>query len=152
MKTIRLFGVALMTVLLSVSLSSCSKSDDDNGSTSASIEGTWYSTSQTWYSWDKGKDAPDYSDSYKITDKETFIITKSATGYKLIYRYKEKGSNKEAEDVMDLVQNAENDFNADNYIRIVFKNIKSNSMELECWDGYYSKNGTNEYGIVYLTK
>ena len=44
MKTIRLFGVALLTVLLSVGFSSCSKSDDDNGNgggggTSASIEG-----------------------------------------------------------------------------------------------------------------
>ena len=44
MKTIRLFGIALLTVLMSVAISSCSKSDDDNnggGGSSASIEGTW---------------------------------------------------------------------------------------------------------------
>ena len=41
MKTLRLFGIALLTVLMSVGSSSCSKSDDDNGGgeTSASIEG-----------------------------------------------------------------------------------------------------------------
>ena len=46
MKTIRLFGVALLTVLISVGFSACSSSsDDDNnggGKTSTSIEGTWY--------------------------------------------------------------------------------------------------------------
>lgn len=39
MKTIRLFGIAFLTVLMSVSFSSCSKSDDDNGGeTSASMK------------------------------------------------------------------------------------------------------------------
>ena len=47
MKTMRLFGVALLTVLMSVGISACGGSDDDvdnggGGSSSASIEGTWY--------------------------------------------------------------------------------------------------------------
>ena len=44
MKTLRFIGMALLTVLMSVAISSCSKSDDDNnggGGSSASIEGTW---------------------------------------------------------------------------------------------------------------
>ena len=52
MKTIRLFGIALLTVLMSVAISSCSKSDDDNnggGGSSASIEGTWYLKSEKWF-------------------------------------------------------------------------------------------------------
>ena len=43
MKAIRLIGVALLTVLMSVSFSSCSKSDDDNGGSSSNpLVGTWY--------------------------------------------------------------------------------------------------------------
>ena len=43
MKTLKIFGIALLTVLLSVSLSSCSKSDDDNGGNSykSLIIGKW---------------------------------------------------------------------------------------------------------------
>ena len=44
MKTLRFIGIALLTVLMSVAISSCSKSDDDNnggGGSSVSIEGTW---------------------------------------------------------------------------------------------------------------
>jgi hypothetical protein len=154
MKTLRLFGIALLTVLMSVAFSSCSKSDDDNnggGGSSASIEGTWYATSQTWYDWDNEKNAPDYSDSYNITDRETFIFTKTERGYRLRYIYKEKGDNKETESVYDLIQNSENDYKAGNN-RIVFKSIKSNSLELEWWDSYYGKNGTTEYGVINLTK
>ena len=53
-KTIRLFGIALLTVLMSVSFSACSSSDDDDnngsgGSSSASIEGTWYLKAEKWF-------------------------------------------------------------------------------------------------------
>ena len=154
MKTLRFIGIALLTVLMSVGFSACSSSDDDDnggGDASASIEGTWYTTSQTWYDWDNEKNAPDYSDSYNITDRETFIFTKTERGYRLRYIYKEKGDNKETESVYDLIQNSENDYKAGNN-RIVFKSIKSNSLELEWWDSYYGKNGTTEYGVINLTK
>lgn len=154
MKTLRFIGVALFTMLISVGFSSCSKSDDDNGGgdTSASIEGTWYSTSQTWYKWDKEKNAPNYSDSYTINEKEKFIFTKNGDGYKLRYIHPEKGSNgKTTETVLDLVPYGNNDYKAGNN-RIVFKSIKNNSSELEWWDGYYRNSGPSEYGIVNLTK
>ena len=43
MKTIRILGIALLTVLLNVTLLGCSKSDDDdnNNSPSTSIVGSW---------------------------------------------------------------------------------------------------------------
>ena len=156
MKTFRFIGVALLTVLMSVAISSCSKSDDDNnggGGSSASIEGTWYTTSQTWYDWDNEKNAPDYSDSYNITDTETYIFTKTEGGYQLRHKYIDPkwDKNKVEESVYDLFINKENDFKAGNN-RIVIKSVNGNSMELEWWDGYYSKNGTNEYGVVKLSK
>ena len=43
MKTIRFFGVALLSVLLSVSLSACSSSDDDENQSNPLI-GTWEMT------------------------------------------------------------------------------------------------------------
>ena len=42
MKTFKLIGVALLTVLMCVGFSSCSKSDDDNGGSSSNpLVGTW---------------------------------------------------------------------------------------------------------------
>ena len=155
MKTLRFIGVALFTVLMSVGFSSCSKSDDDDnggGDASASIEGTWFTTSQIWYRWDKEKNSPNYSDPYTIDETETFIFTKTERGYRMRYIYTEKGSNgKKAEDVDDLIPIGKNEYQAGNS-RIVFKSIKSNSLELEWWDSYYGKNGTTEYGVINLTK
>ena len=87
MKAIRLFGVALLTVLLSVSLSSCSKSDDDNGggSSSASIEGTWYLKAEKWYGWKNGQ--PDMSNETinkthgDYDDNRIWVIKKSGSNY-----------------------------------------------------------------------
>ena len=50
MKTFRFIGVALLTVLLSVSFSSCSKSDDDNGGSSSNpLVGTWELSDEDGY-------------------------------------------------------------------------------------------------------
>lgn len=88
MKTIRLFGVALLTVLMSVGFSSCSKSDDDNGGgSSASIEGIWYAKSEYDYNWDYTNDKPDMSKAkrthtYNDYDQRyTHTITKNGNGY-----------------------------------------------------------------------
>lgn len=155
MKTIRLFGIALIAVLMSVSFSACSSSSDDDNSgsdSSASIEGTWFTTSQIWYDWDDEKNAPDYSDSYTIDETETYIFTKTERGYRMRYIYTEKGSNgKKAEDVYDLIPIGKNEYQAGDS-RIVFKSIKSNSLELEWWDDYFSKSGISEYGIVKMSK
>lgn len=156
MKTIRLFGIALLTVLMCVAISSCSKSDDDNnggGGSSASIVGTWYTTSSIWYRWDKEKNSPNYSDPYQVPDTETLIFTKTEEGYQLRHKYIDPkwDKNKVEESVYDLFINKENDFKAGNN-RIVIKSVNGNSMELEWWDGYYSKNGPSEYGIMKLLK
>lgn len=61
MKTLRFIGITLLTVLMSVAISSCSKSDDDNGGgdTSASIEGIWYQMIEIVYELKNGE--PDFS-------------------------------------------------------------------------------------------
>lgn len=157
MKTLSYLGMALIAVLVSVGLSGCGGSDDDDnnsgGSSSASIEGTWHSKSQTWYSWDEDNDAPNYSDSYTMNDDETWIFTKDGDNFTLRYIFTDHG--KEYDKNRELIRNKDNDYKVKGGSydsRIVFKSVKSNSIELEYWDGYYSKDGTSEYGIVYLTK
>jgi hypothetical protein len=50
MKTFKLIGVAILTVLLSVGFSSCSKSDDDNGGSSSNpLVGTWELSDEDGY-------------------------------------------------------------------------------------------------------
>jgi len=41
MKTLRFFGMVLLTVLMSVGFTACSSDDDDDTSGNASIVGTW---------------------------------------------------------------------------------------------------------------
>ena len=54
MRTLRISGLVLMTILLVVSLTSCSKSDDDDesGVNTKLIEGSWYLNLITYYDWD----------------------------------------------------------------------------------------------------
>ena len=97
MKTFKLIGVALLTVLLSVGFSSCSKSDDDNGGSSSNpLVGTWraevheHDGNQYWeftfnanFSWsyvdykvDGNKPSnPEDSGTYTIKDNTTVILT-----------------------------------------------------------------------------
>lgn len=97
MKTFRFIGVTLLTVLLSVSFSSCSKSDDDNGGSSSNpLVGTWraeaeeHDGNQYWeftfnanFSWsyvdykvDGNKPSnPEDSGTYTIKDNTTVILT-----------------------------------------------------------------------------
>ena len=99
MKTLRFIGIALLTVLISVGFSSCSKSDDDNGaSLSNPLVGTWraevheHDVNHYWeitfnadFSWstvdyrkDKEKPSnPDESGTYTIKDNTTLILTNS---------------------------------------------------------------------------
>ena len=99
MKTFKLIGVALLTVLLSVGFSSCSKSDDDNGGSSSNpLVGTWraevhehdvnhyweitFNANFSWSSVDYRKDKekpsiPDESGTYAIKDNTTLILTNS---------------------------------------------------------------------------
>ena len=97
MKTLRLFGIALSTVLMSVAISSCSKSDDDNnggGGSSASIEGTWIEKRLISYEWDYSKNSPDMSTGEARTpnDPETWIISKNGDNLKVKESFFEDGS------------------------------------------------------------
>ena len=100
----RLFGIALLTVRLSVSFSSCSKSDDDNDNNP--LVGTWVEKSTDTYhdyitfkangtglagDWDKGdrdKDAEAFK--YKYTDT-TLSIDWGKGSYKE-YQYSISGN------------------------------------------------------------
>lgn len=155
MKTLRFIGVALLTVLMSVGFSACGGDDDDvdNGGSSASIEGTWHPKSQIWYDWDSEKNAPDYSDSYTIDNDETWIFTKNGDNF--IWRYIATSHGRDFDESRELIRNKDNDYRVKGKSydsRMVFKSVKSNSIELEYWDGYYTKHGTYEYGVVVLSK
>ncbi len=156
MKRIRILGMALLTVLMSVSLSACVSNDNDDnngGGTSATFEGTWHSMSEKWYPWDKENNQPDYSN-YYIISGDTWIFKKD--GDKYIWRYLYTDNGKDYEDNGELILNGKNDYivtyNNKNDSRIVFKSISRNSLQFEYWDGYYREEGTAEYGIVNVTK
>ena len=91
MKKIRLFGIVLLTVLMSVGFSACSSSSDDDsgGGSSASIEGVWYEKSEYVYDWDYTNDRPDMSKVESIQtfndydQRYTYTITKNGNGYKV---------------------------------------------------------------------
>ena len=73
MKTLRFIGVALLTVLMSVSFSACGGDDDDNGNTGNPIVGTWraevMSKGKLQY-WDLT-----FTSDYKFACKETYADT-----------------------------------------------------------------------------
>lgn len=158
MKATRLFGITLLTVLMCVCFSACGGSDDDNdngggGSSSASIEGTWHSKSEKWYSWDKENNQPDYSDFY-TTSGDTWIFKKDGDNYIWRYLYTEHG--RDYDETRELIRVNEKEYtvrsNNKDRSRILFKSITKNSLELEYYDGYYSSSGTSEFGIVNLVK
>ena len=152
MKAIRLFGVALLTVLLSVSLSSCSKSDDDNGggSSSASIEGTWYLKAEKWYGWKNGQ--PDMSNETinkthgDYDDNRIWVIKKSGSNYILT----EKRPSKEKEYTLTSVGNNEYQKGNDKFI---VKSVTAKSMEVGYYDNFYKEDeSAKEYGIYTFMK
>ena len=115
MKTMRLFGVALLTVLISVGFSACGGSDDDvdnggGGSSSASIEGTWYMKSMKgfYYYPANGKFEPhnsnknpdveydDYSDDVVMTvtkNGDNFTTKWKGDGYSQTLVFEKMGVN-----------------------------------------------------------
>jgi hypothetical protein len=153
MKTIRLFGVALLTVLLSVGFSSCSKSDDDNGNgggggTSTSIEGKWYLKSEKWYGWKNGQ--PDMS---TVTIDKTYddyadktIWTFKKSGDDLILTETHNGKTNE----YNLIINGNNDYKMGKYDRFVIKSVTPNSLVVDLYDHYYGEGDdtTKEYGVI----
>lgn len=158
MKTIRLFGVTLLTVLMSVAISSCSKSDDDNdggGGSSASIEGTWYLKSEKWFTDESRTKVSsettygDYANERVWTFKKSgndLILTEEefpdyTNGYTLV------------RNEYTLVRNGNNDYHKGYWDRFVVKTLSSNSLVVDYYDNYYDDDKSVwEYGTYYFMK
>ena len=155
MKTLRLFGIALLTVLMSVAISSCSKSDDDNnggGGSSASIEGTWIEKRNISYEWDYSKNSPDMSTGVARTpnDPETWIISKNGDNLKVKESFFEEGSLYEYEFILTHVKDNEYKIEDDH---LIFSNITETSMQIDVYYDYYDGTSTHkEYKIMRFEK
>ena len=156
MKTFRLFGIALLTVLMSIAISSCSKSDDDNngsGGSSASIEGTWNLKRFIYYQWDYYKNSPDRSkgDTYTLNEPETWIISKNGDNLKVKQSFSEDGSLYEYEFILTHVK--DNEYKNDEDDRFIFNNISETSMQIDVYIDYYDDTSTNKaYKIMRFEK
>ena len=155
MKTLRLFGIALLTVLMSVAISSCSKSDDDNnggGGSSASIVGTWIEKHHKNYKWDYSKNSPDMStgEVYTPNDPETWIISKNGDNLKVKESFFEDGSLYEYEFILTHVKDNEYKIEDDH---LIFSNITETSMQIDVYYDYYDGTSTHkEYKIMRFEK
>ena len=149
MKTIRLFGIALLTVLLIVSFSSCSKSDDDSSddNTTASIEGTWYLKTETWYGWKNGQ--PDmsnkkFTESYgDYANERVWVIKKSGSNY-IVIESRVGGEGKER----TLEPQGKNEYKK-GHDKVVVKTVTSTSLVVDYYDHFYQDEyeSSKEYGI-----
>ena len=155
MKTLRFIGIALLTVLMSVAISSCSKSDDDNnggGGSSASIEGTWIEKRNISYEWDYSKNSPDMSTGEAGTpnDPETWIISKNGDNLKVKQSFFDSGSFHEYEFILTHVKDNEYKIEDD---RLIFSNITETSMQIDVYYDYYDGTSTHkEYKIMRFEK
>ena len=150
MKTLRLFGIALLTVLMSVGSSSCSKSDDDNnggGGSSASIEGTWYLKSEKWFT-DESRTKVSSETTYGDYANER-VWTFKKSGNDLILTQEDPDYTNE----YTLVRNGNNDYHKGDYDRFVVKTLTSNSLVVDYYDNYYDDDKSQwEYGTYYFMK
>ena len=155
MKTLRFIGIALLTVLMSVAISSCSKSDDDNNGgegSSASIEGTWIEKRNISYEWDYSKNSPDMSTGVARTpnDPETWIISKNGDNLKVKQSFFDSGSFHEHEFILTHVKDNEYKIEDD---RLIFSNITETSMQIDVYYDYYDGTSTHkEYKIMRFEK
>ena len=155
MKTLRFIGIALLTVLMSVAISSCSKSDDDNnggGGSSASIEGTWIEKRFIYYQWDYYNNSPDRSKGWAHTpnEPETWIISKNGDNLKVKESFFEEGSLYEDEFILTHVKDNEYKIEDD---CLIFSNITETSMQIDVYYDYYDGTSTHkEYKIMRFEK
>ena len=146
MKTLRFIGIALLTVLMSVAISSCSKSDDDNnggGGSSASIEGTWDLKRFIYYQWDYYNNSPDRSKgmAYTLNEPETWIISKNGDNLKVKQSYLDNGTFHENEFILTHVKDNEYKIGDD---RLIFSNITETSMQMNVYYDYYDDTSTDK--------
>ena len=158
MKTLRLFGIALLTVLMSVGSSSCSKSDDDNGGgggSSASIEGTWYLKSEKWFT-DESRTKVSSETTYGDYANER-VWTFKKSGNDLILTEEEFPDYTNGYTLLrneyTLVRNGNNDYHKGDYDRFVVKTLTSNSLVVDYYDNYYKDDKSQrEYGTYSFMK
>lgn len=149
MKTLRLFGIALLTVLMSVGSSSCSKSDDDNngGGSSASIEGTWYLKSEKWFT-DESRTKVSSETTYgDYANERVWTFKKSGNDLILTTKFSDGDTIEHT-----LVRNGNNDYQEYDD-RFVVKTLTSNSLVVDWYDNYYVDDKSEwEYGTYYFMK
>ena len=146
MKTLRFIGITLLTVLMSVGSSSCSKSDDDNGGgdTSASIEGIWYMMSEFEYELKNGE--PDFSKivwshDYRGTNI-SWTFAKTNDGYNVTML--ENGIHE-----YSLVKVGNNEYKMGTVDKVVILSVSSNSLELGIYENFYKNSSYKSY-IKYI--
>ena len=150
MKTLRFIGIALLTVLMSVAISSCSKSDDDNnggGGSSASIEGTWYLKSEKWFT-DESRTKVSSETTYgDYANERVWTFKKSGNDLILTQKFSDGDTNE-----YTLVRNGNNDYQKYDD-RFVVKTLTSNSLVVDFYDNYYEDDKSQwEYGTYYFMK
>ena len=146
MKNIRLVGMALLALFMSVSFSACGGSDDDDnngggGDTSASIEGTWYLKSEKWFT----------DESMKTVSSEK---TYGDYANERVWTFKKSGNDLILTDTKEytLVRNGNNDYQKHND-RFVVKSLTSNSLVVDYYDNYYKDDKSQrEYGTYSFMK
>ena len=149
MKTLRLFGIAFLTVLMSVGSSSCSKSDDDNGGgeTSASIEGIWYMMSEFEYELKNGE--PDFSKlvwshDYRGTNI-SWTFAKTNDGYNVTML--ENGIHEYL-----LVKVGNNEYKMGTVDKVVILSVSSNTLELGTYENFYKSSSSYKAYIINVFK
>jgi hypothetical protein len=157
MKTFRFIGIALLTVLMSVSFSACGGSDDDvdnGGGSPASIEGTWHLNTFKFYEYyyiEDGRKSDEeivYVDgkmvhgaSYhwgKFEDDEIWILTKDGENIKVTSPSQgtctlEKPAGNEYLYIKNKYKTQENK----EYHRVVIKKPSNDELIIEWYDKYY---------------
>ena len=150
MKNIRLVGMALLALFMSVSFSACGGSDDDDnnggGGSSASIEGTWYLKSEKWFT-DESRTKVSSETTYGDYANER-VWTFKKSGNDLILTEKSSGQTKE----YTLVRNGNNHYQKGND-RFVVKTLTSNSLVVDYYDNNYDDDKSQrEYGTYSFMK
>ena len=147
MKNIRLVGMALLALFMSVSFSACGGSDDDDnngggGDTSSSIAGTWYLKSEKWFTDESMKTVSGEKTCGDYANERVWTFKKSGNDLILTHKSSSGQTNE-----YTLVRNGNNDYQK-SYDRFVVKTLTSNSLVVDYYDNYYDDDKSLwEYGV-----
>ena len=151
MKNIRLVGMALLALFMSVSFSACGGSDDDDnngggGDTSSSIEGTWYLKSEKWFTDESMKTVSGEKTYGDYANERVWTFKKSGNDLILTEVFPDQTNEH------TLVRNGNNDYQEGND-RFVVKTLTSNSLVVDYYDNYYKDDKSQrEYGTYSFMK